>query len=359
VTASPTIRVYPADLGGCGFHRIIWPAESLARSGAPVTVVRPDAPDDEQIQATWWNDDDGTRRLVGVAPVEADVVVLQRPLTDTLAEAIPRLQAQGVRVVVEIDDDFEAISRRNVSWPSVDPMRSPRRNRTHLRHACELADLVVCSTPALAERYGSHGRVRVVRNRVPSHYLGLEAARDKVPTVGWSGSIETHPDDLQVTGGGVARALLRAGGRFGVVGTGKGVQRALGLAVPPVATGWLPIEAYPRALAMLDVGIVPLELTPFNEAKSALKLMEMAALGVVPVVSPTAENVRLAADVGAIVAETPRAWGGVLKRLLRDGAWRQEQGERVRQGMRRHTIEGNAGEWFDAWASAVNTPCAA
>jgi O-antigen biosynthesis protein len=342
-----------------GFYRCIWPGEALAAQGATVEVIRPDAPDSEQIQATWW-ENAGRRELVDVAPVEADIAVIQRPLTDTLCEAIPKLQAQGVRVVVEIDDDFDAISPRNVSWSKVQPATSPRRNREWLRKACQQADLVVVSTPALARRYGAHGRVRVVRNRVPARYLALPRPEPRPDVwVGWTGAIQTHPDDLQVTGGGVARALRAAGGRLAVIGTGKGVAKALGIRGEVYASGWVPIDDYPVAVAQLDVGIVPLELSPFNEAKSALKLMEMASTGVVPVVSPTAENLTMAAQVGALVADSPRQWEGIVKRLVADEGWRAGQSERVRSAMAAHTIEGNAGEWWDAWSSVVNTPCAA
>lgn len=355
---APTIRVHPADLGGCGYYRMIWPGEALAAQGAGVEVIRPDAPDDEQIRATWMTTTTG-RQLVDVVAPDADVVVLQRPLTDTLALSIPMLQAQGVRVVVEIDDDFTSISPRNVSWAAVHPSRSPRRNSAWLRRACDAADLVVVSTPALARVYGRHGRVRVVPNCVPERYLGIEAEPHEGVWIGWSGSVETHPDDLQVTGGGVARALRGTDARFAVVGTGVGVRRRLGLPAEPAATGWVPIESYPHALADLDVGLVPLELTAFNEAKSALKLMEFSATGVAAIVSPTAENVRMAADLGVIVADRPKAWEGALKRLVADHDWRAERAAVAREAMCRHTIEGNAERWWDAWSAVINTPCAA
>lgn len=352
---APLIKVYPADLGGCGHYRTIWPGDELARQGASVEVVMPTAPDAEQIQALWQGADTDDRRLIDVAHPEADVVVFQRPLTDTLAGAVPILQAKGVRVVVEIDDDFEAISPRNVSWASVDPAKHPRRNRDHLRRACEAADMVVCSTPALAERYARHGRVRVVRNRVPRWYLHIEREEHDGVFVGWSGSMETHPDDLQVTGGGVARAVAMTGATFAVIGTGRGVQRALGLASPPPACGWVSLGKYPYALAQLDIGIVPLEESPFNQAKSALKMMEMAAVGVVPIVSPTDENVRMTKLGVGMTAGNPRAWSGLIKGLVNDPDLRAGFAARSREAMRSHTIEEHVGEWFDAWSSAVNT----
>lgn len=354
------VKLFPADMGGCGYYRIIWPGQALAAQGADVDVVLPTEPDERQINAQWLHIDRDDRKLVSIAPItDADVVVIQRPLQDTNALAIPMIQAQGIKVVVEIDDDFEALSRRNASWPNVQPHLSPRRNKQWLKLACETADLVVCSTPALAERYARHGRVRIVRNRVPAWYLDVEREPHDGVFVGWSGSIDTHPDDLQVTGGGVARAVKAAGATFAVVGTGKGVQRALGLADPVVATGWLPIEEYPKAVAQLDVGIVPLELTPFNAAKSALKMMEMAALGVVPVVSPTPENLRMAGRGIGVAVRTPRGWEGALKQFAREPEVLALAARQWRASMRAHTIESNLDDWHSAWTSAVNTKAGA
>lgn len=353
------VAVFPADLGGCGYYRVIWPAEALIAEGADVMLVRPDDDDDRQIQAAWIDADGGRRRLVDVVTPDADVVVLQRPLTDTLAEAIPMLQARGVRVVVEIDDDFDAISPRNVSWKVLHPRTSPRRNWLHLRRACELADLVVVSTPALAARYGRHGRVVVVENCVPERYLGISGTPHDGVFVGWSGSIMTHPDDLQVTGGGVGRAVARTGARFAVIGTGKGVQSTLGLPEPPLACGWVPIEDYPTALAQLDVGVVPLELSAFNEAKSWLKGLELSAVGVPFVASPTGPYRALVERGAGAIAERPREWEGLVKRLVGDAGWRAELAERGREVAAGLTVEANCGRWWDAWTAPVNTVCAA
>lgn len=353
----PRVKVFPADLGGCGYYRMTWPARALLAEGCDIDLVMPDEPDERQIQAQWVRNSHGHDTLLGVAPVDADVVVIQRPLSDTLAHAVPMLQAQGVKVVVEIDDDFHSISRRNTSWAAVQPHLDPRRHKGWLAAACHHADWVVASTPALAARYGAHGRVSVVRNRVPAWYLDIEhrshvGVTDDV-MVGWSGSVDTHPDDLQVTGGGVAKAVRSTGARFVVVGTGKGVRRNLGLSVEPTACGWLPIEQYPVAMSQIDIGIVPLELTDFNAAKSSLKMMEMAALGAVPVVSPTPENLRLWGEAVGIVADNPRRWEGIVKRLVVDGDYRAELAGRSREVMRRHTIEGNADEWLAAWTAPL------
>lgn len=352
------VAAYPADLGGCGMYRVIWPAEALVAQGADIDLVHPDDPAERQIQGAWDSDGPG-RRLVDVVAPDADVVVLQRPLTDVLAQAIPLLQAKGVKIVVEIDDDFETISPRNVSWKVLRPQVSPRRNWLHLRQACEQADLVVVSTPALAARYGRHGRVAVVPNLVPARYLTVTGGPRDGVFVGWSGSVATHPDDLQVTGGGVGRAVDRTGARFAVVGTGKGVRKALGLVEAPSACGWVDIEDYPLALAQLDVGVVPLALSPFNEAKSWLKGLELSAVGVPFVASPTGPYRELVGLGAGVLANRAREWEGALKRLITDHGWRAELAGRGRDTVAGLTIEGGCGRWWDAWTSPVRVGCVA
>lgn len=360
------INVYPADMGRCG-HRLIWPAEALAAQGADVDVITMERPDEDQVQAQWGEFFDGTHRVVDVLAPDADVVVLQRPLRKGLVDSIPVLQAKGTKVVVEVDDDFTHMSQRNASWRDCHPVATytrhklpdgttkvithggPDRNWQHLARACRDADLVTVSTPALAKRYGAHGRVRVVPNHIPASYLLIEREPHDGVYVGWTGSVETHPDDLQVCGAGVARAVRSTGATFAVIGTGKGVQRNLGLDEQPMVCGWVPLDEYPKAVAQLDVGIVPLELTAFNEAKSALKGLEYAALGVPFVASPTGPYLFDLA-VGWH-ARKPKDWERMVRILIESAEGRAELRGRGREWAATQTVEGNCGQWLEAWQS--------
>lgn len=339
-------------------NRLIWPATALADQGHDVEVDY-----DHTYRAIWQPRAIGPDQIIGLAdPVDADVVVLQRPLQRHRVELIDALQAQGIAVVVEIDDDFHAIHRLNPAWRGSNPLSDPDHNRDWLKRACDRADLVTVSTPALAARYGAHGRVRVLPNCIPERYLSIEAgtytdvhlgAKPEGVTVGWSGSVATHPRDLQETGGGVARAVAETGARFEVVGTGKGVKRALGLDVEPTATGWLPLEAYPEALARFDVGIVPLLASEFNEAKSWLKGLEYAAVGVPFVASPTGEYRELERRGAGITVETAADWRHHVGGLASSDYWRSIAAEQGREVARTLTVEANAWRWAEAWADAL------
>lgn len=287
------------------------------------------------------------------------MVVIQRPLSAWRADVVPLLQAQGVRVVVEIDDDFATIHPRNQSFTTCHPRRNPGTNWNHLSRACRAADLVTVTTPALARRYGSHGRVAVLPNLVPERYLAVTKDDHDGLFVGWTGGLNTHPTDLQVTRGAVARTVEAHGATMAVLGTGWGVQEALGLSEPPLASGWVDIRDYPEAMAQFDIGIVPLDDIEFNKAKSALKLCEFSALGVPAVATPTPDNVRMFGEGVGVMAAKPKHWAAALRRLLTEPEHRAEVAGRGREVMARHTIEGNTDRWWDAWASCLDAKAAA
>jgi glycosyltransferase involved in cell wall biosynthesis len=310
---------------------------------------------------------------------DADVLVLQRPMDIEFVEAIPVIQRQGVAVVVEIDDDFHSLPKGHPARKLTSPLvtgvavandfyalqkgqsakkmiptaRKTRHNRTNLAQACKLADLVTVTTPALAERYGSHGRVRVIRNLVPARYLTIEQER-RGNLLGWTGSTVTHVDDLRECGSGISDTLRETGARFRVVGTGQGVSDQLDLGDRPIdSTGWVPLREYPIHYARLDVAIAPLQLNPFNEAKSALKMIEAAALGVAVVGSPTSEYIR-AAHLGlGMIASTPDEWRAHLVRLLDSSEFRADCAGAARLAAADLTYEAHAGEWWDAWSEAL------
>lgn len=342
------VLVHPADLHACGHYRMIWPARAVVALGHDVTIRH-----DMTYRAIWQPAVTGDR-IIGLAQdVDVDVIVFQRPLHRNRVELIKVLQALGVAVVVEVDDDFHAIHPKNPAWKTTNPLTDRDCNRDWLAKACDLADLVTVSTPALAARYGHHGRVVVLDNYIPAAYLDLpRAVHDRV-RVGWAGSTATHPGDLEVTEGGVAHAIRDTGAQLTVIGTGVGVAEALRWDGDVAACGWVDLDAYPAALAGLDVGIVPLQLSTFNEAKSHLKGLEMAAVGVPFVASPTGPYRRLADEGIGWLAETYADWHWQVAELARDRHTRQLLGERYRAEVAaRWTIERHAPKWWAAWERA-------
>jgi hypothetical protein len=280
---------------------------------------------------------------------DASTVVLNRPLDPGIAEQIRLWREEGRRVVVDMDDCFDTVSANHVIHG--------RYTTEHMHSACKAASLVTCSTPALAERYG-YGHAVVLRNRIPEARLSVvpDGNREPVPWIGWYGSMASHPDDPAVTGGGVGSAMLGTGAEFTFIGPkDEAPKLASVLGVEQVnALGFYSMRTLPRVVAEFDIGIVPLEPSPFNEAKSALKGLEMAALGVPVIASPTSEYKRMAGDGACLIAATPGAWEGLTRLLLTSRTARRRQAERGYEWAMTQTYERHADDWRTAWYSDQN-----
>lgn len=354
------VQVHPSDIGGCGHYRMIWPGHALADHGYEVEVIHPERPKPFNLEMVDLLFPDGTlrptiRRLVDKP--DADVIIIQRPLRRLMADVIPFLQEAGITVVVELDDDFSSLSQRNSAWEMANGKVDIERHWRHLVRACQLADRVTCTTPAIAERFAPHGRVTVIPNYVPEEYLSIARTYEprERPWLGWSGVLHTHPHDLLEARPAINSLVRRGVADFAVVGPGDGVPEQLGIPTV-IASGWQPLPEYPAQMQKVDVGVVPLELSRFNEAKSWLKGLEFAALGVPFLASPTGPYRQLAALGIGTLCDSPKHWQAHAKRLLSSSSHRLTEGALHRSRVRSNglTVEERAGEWWAAWLLAAN-----
>ena len=357
---APLVRVFNADLGGCGHYRLIWPAQAAAAAGGNVHIGGP-LREVRQKRVVG-------RRIIDeriAVETDADVVVYQRLVSRDVVDTIPHLQAAGVAVVVDIDDDLDALPKGHPYRAATSPARPLRRhadgyvddpdakNRLWLREACRQADLVTVSTPALAQRYARHGRVAVLPNCIPTSYLAVTPPPHDGVRVGWTGSVATHVDDLRVCGGGIREALRASGASMWVVGTGVGVAAQLRLTTEPQATGWVDLADYPAVYAGLDVALVPLQPNAFNEAKSWLKGLEAAALGVPFVASPTGPYRALVDEGAGTLATSPDEWARLVTLLALEADERADLAGRGREVAARWTFDRHADRWLSAWHEAL------
>ncbi len=368
------IVVYPGDGYGSGNLRLRLPARQV---GATVS---------EEDLAGVWQDVGGIRRCVRV-DTDADVVVVHRPLTVKWIETLSTLQRQGVAVVVDIDDDPLATHPDNQGYIASHPhwfaedeaqvfaeisgMDMERRRTTvasdgtcywwvpeavsnsrgeNLLRVARMADMVTVTTPALAERYAPHGRVRVLRNAVPESWLGIGTDGD---SISWTGHLGTHVNDLDVLGDSIARVTAETGTRFRCVDNDE-AGRVLG--VKAKVAKWVSFERYPKVHAKgVRLGIVPLTHNDFNAAKSWLKGMELAAWGIPFVATPTPSYVELH-DLGAgELADSPEDWYRTMSELITNEERRADVVGKGLEVARNWTIEGRAEHWLEAWETALTT----
>jgi hypothetical protein len=347
------VLIVNADLGGCGFYRLLAPAHALQSMEPDIEVALDE--NGASILCGWA---DG--HVISVAPLDYDVVIFQRPLDQHIVEAIPFIQANGSAVVVEFDDDFWNIDRQNVAY--LHPTNPSTRSPAHLARACSLADLVTVSTPTLAqETPAARGRVRVLPNYVPESYLTTEvspgdawALMEGRTIVGWTGNPATHPRDLETVGDAVVRAVRGdESAVFFTIGS-QATGRMLGFDAgesaysPPIQ-----LENYPAVVAGLDIGLVPLRLNAFNESKSWLKGLEYAALGVPFIASPTQQYESLSRLGAGLLAQYPHQWHRHLSALLASRDLREQTRGHGREIAASLTYEKQAHRWASAWEQAV------
>lgn len=370
------VHIFAADTYACGHYRVVWPGLAVDRteSDFEVTIV---PPGDKSSGLVLWRDEDG--EVAKVTAPETDLVVLQRVGLKHVMDAIPHIRAQGIAVIVDVDDDLSYIDPANPAWVYMHPKptlamepperreqfiaearkrlmqpevfyrmyneKRPRHSWKNVEESCRRATMTTVSTQALVRSYG-RGNARVVHNYVPRAMLNVPHIDNTV--IGWGGSTHSHPGDLRAMTGGIPQ-----GASFMVVGDGTGADRDLGLSNEVSMTGAIDFDVWPSAITQIGIGVAPLLDTRFNRAKSWLKPLEYSAVGVPWVASPRPEYVSLQKLGAGFIADRPREWQRILRRLIEDEALRREQSEAARELARQMTIEEHAWRWAEVWRDAI------
>jgi len=291
-------------------------------------------------------------RLIAVQSAEqADVVVIQRDLFPFGPPILERLLARRTARLVYDTDDATYLR----------PAFTPHTPFQRLRHFDKVADLVrrarwvsVASEPiaAWARHYNSNVSVLPMAVDLAEYDRARRPPGPADPVVlGWAGTAaglrylealapvlrqvaERYPIAVRVISGGYARVCLPD----------------------------LPVEARPwRAdsaledLAGFDVGLVPLDDTPFERAKFPFKLLQYLALGV-PSVSA---RVGLACKVvehdrNGLLAGSPDEWVDAVSSLIESVALRKKLAKNGRETVSAsYTIERVAPLLRDGLAAAA------
>lgn len=347
------VVVYPADSQGCGHHRLIWPAEALARQGHDVHVVRQE---DRSVKFTVQGD-----HVIDAYVDDADVVVFQRITHLYLMQAVPVLRSKGVAVVIDVDDDLTMIHPSNPAWERLHPRhfkqidkRTGKRHLhswNHLTEACKNATLVTATTQPLIDKYARHGRGVVLPNYLASHYYGVE--HDDSDSIVWPASLHSHPDDPTVVGAAIAR-LVDEGASFASFGNVEKTASIFQILEQLLeARHGVSLNDWPAEIARHGIGIAPLTDTTFNRSKSWLKPLEMSAVGVPWVASPTPEYSKLHQLGAGLIADKPRQWYRELSRLTSDDRLRKELSDAGRDVANQFKLDDHAWRWLEAWNNAM------
>lgn len=310
--------------------RARWPADALQRAGYPVSYL-PRAPERER----WVR------------------VVLNSPMNPLKPAVIRSIREECSAEVWLSEDDH--------LWRLPSSIRERWGDHfttcigAHER-ALPLVRGVVVSTPALLDLYEGKGlHATLARNRLPRRILEVPA-RPQARRLVWTGSIVTHAVDLRW----LAPAAPAIAPDLHVIGD-EGAAAFLGASS---WAGWTHTpERYWRRLGSAWAGIVPLAPLEFNEAKSYLKGLEYASLGIPFVAAPTSEYRVLAAELahrgagdGVILAGDPHVMAEAALELLGwDADRRGDVGARLRAAAATMVLEEHLEEWWEALSARLGS----
>jgi len=260
--------------------------------------------------------------------LEYDTVFVQRLHDWDSYYVLKRLCKAGVRVVYDMDDDIFSLTPDNPAFHVIS-----RDNQMAARECMKLADVVTTTTEELARRLGAvcDGEVYpvVVPNAmrtdgwVPTELTG---SPDGIKRVFWQGS-STHEADWEVCIEGVDAVLAsRDDVRLVILGClPQAVQSRLALPHwkgKVEFMGFTDAETYFQIVKHLraEVGLAPLVASQFNQAKSPIKWMENALIGMPTVASACLPYSEVIEDgvSGRLVGPDPEMWRRAIEGYLDD-----------------------------------------
>jgi hypothetical protein len=213
------------------------------------------------------------------------------------------------------------------------------------------ASLMTTPSRHLASRYRDLGveHVEVIENHLAPEHVGRPRPRHQGVVIGITAAQEHADDFKKLRLGRVLKRLLRA--HEGVRVTTIGCSQELPAARHDHRT-FVPIEELVAAESTFDIGLAPLVDTPFNRARSNVKLKEYASAGAMWLASPVGPYVGMGeAEGGALVADDQ--WYEAIERYVRDPQPRRQLADRAGAWARRQTADLAAARWEAALAGAV------
>lgn len=320
--------------GGSGEYRIIAPFRAVARAGlAQTSVVLSDERKNLRVLS-----------LLEIARAEPDVVVVHQAVDGMQLAALESYKkyCPKIRRITGLDDLISLLPPKHPSYRKRAVDIRPR-----LRKGLGLCDRVVVSTEPLAELCRPLiDEVVVMPNCLEWDIWGrIEPLRapSTRPRVGWIGA-QQHYGDLEHIFEVVAQLADEVDWVF------------MGMCPDPIRKyvkeyhRWTNgFAAYSSKMASLnlDLAVAPLDVNPFNEAKSNLRLLEYGVMRW-PVVCTDIYPYQNAPVTR--VPNTTRAWVKAIREKLSDREAARREGEALRAWVEANFIlENRVADWLSAF----------
>lgn len=281
-------------------------------------------------------------RVPTVAELErmcADTLVLHNTVHDAQLKAIAEYKRHNkIRMIFSQDDLMINIPKSNPFHKTV-----YKDIERRLVEGISYCDGLLVTTEPLAHAYSRYTRKVTM---IPNYLQGsvwlkqkLKTRTDGKPRVGWAGA-QQHGADIAL----LYRTIQATYKEVDWIFMGMCAKEFL----PYVKEVHNPVsyDRYPQMLASLnlDLGLAPLEINPFNEAKSNLKLLEYGVLGI-PVICTDIFPYQGGAPVTR-VSNRSEDWTTNIREHISDRQALQEKGQQLRRWVERfYLLEDHLQEW--------------
>jgi glycosyltransferase involved in cell wall biosynthesis len=304
-------------------YRAIHPLTELTRRGHLVATYM------EQEQVNLSDDE------LDMILEDFDVVFMARYIEPEAVELARRLNAAGMGILWDYDDDVVRPERR-AGFDGMVP----------------LVDVVTTTNEQLAERYREYGARNVVAvpNFITRPSLVAPRRRHEGTVLGYIGWID-HQDDWDGLGlRDIVEDLLEIHPDLRVESVGP-----IDLRLPAEryhSYGVLNFDQLPQAIAGFDLAIAPLIDKPGNATRSDIKLKEYAVAGVPWLASDYGPYVDYSEDQGGRLVRDDE-WFDALNGLLSDGKAQRKLAKKGQKWAKDQTLERNASLWAAAFEHAI------
>lgn len=279
--------------------------------------------------------------------VENDTVIMSREASPfSRGEIEERILTEACHSVYDFDDAIFLGDSR---------LRKLLGGSDKCARACARADTVVVGNDYLAEWASQHNRQVLV---VPScvdpeqygrrHHLTPKSEQEPVRLI-WIGSRATEKYLAPVLSA-VERVHLETGARLTVVSAPE-FNPDIDVRYPFIDRVPWERDTFAQRLVEADIGLAPLNDTPFSRGKCAYKILQYGAAGLPMIGSPVGANCSALSRLGGLAASTLDDWVEGLRVLIAENhEGKLERVAAARAGVMAHY---SFQAWEDRWATAV------
>jgi len=359
------------DQSACNYYRILLPLYTLDKLNlAEVNIIK-----EEQL---------GGENAINTALL-SDVIVFQRPATESWFNFIKTCRKYGKIIVSDYDDDplntsplnpsyqYTGTEEVRWSWPDgttealwSEGMVSAKgnkifdierniRNRDMFRLNFKKSDMITCTTDNLREAFLKiNPNVSVLPNCIDKDFFPepLEVVKRDV-RIGWQGGA-SHYEDLYMVKDAIVQ-VLRENPNVKFIYFGDMRFQGLFKDAPPSQIewhSWVSHSSYPYKLALMnwDIGLCPLVDNEFNRNKSAIKWMEYSMVNCATIASniPPYATVITPTQDGLLVPDDK--WKDAMEELIKDSVLRNKLASNAKENvLSNHNIETKAHLWLEAY----------